>query len=151
MLRRSVGLDQTHVEIEIALCDRRAKIDGQRQWIAGSLRMINQRPQDRRRRGAAERADKRPVVIAGPSLPAAVAGGDPCGLVEQMWRPGMHESSRNDDAVSFVIACDKRRAFAQGSVADEAIQSVQPFLDCFASLAMTFLFSALWLQLPQTQ
>jgi hypothetical protein len=55
----------------------------------------------------------------------------------------MHEGSRNDDAASFVIAREKRRAFAQGNVGGEAIQSVQPFLDCFASLAMTFLFSAL--------
>jgi hypothetical protein len=84
MLRRSVGLDQTHVEIEIALRDRRAKIDGQRQRIAGSLRMIDQCPQDRRRRDAPERADKGPVVVAGPSLPAAIAGSDPRGFVEQV-------------------------------------------------------------------
>jgi hypothetical protein len=31
-----------------------------------------------------------------------------------------------------VIACDKRKAFAQGSVSDEAIQSYCLILDCFA-------------------
>jgi hypothetical protein len=34
-----------------------------------------------------------------------------------------------------IIACDKRKAFAKGSVSDEATQS--SILDCFASLAMT--------------
>jgi len=37
-----------------------------------------------------------------------------------------------------VIACDKRKAFAQGSESDEAIHaSVCGGMDCFASLAMT--------------
>jgi hypothetical protein len=42
-----------------------------------------------------------------------------------------------------VIACDKRKAFAQGSTCDEAIQlSLLPQkLDCFASLAMTLIES----------
>jgi hypothetical protein len=47
MPRRPVGLDQADVEIESTLRDRRAKIDGQRQRVAGALRMIDQRPQDR--------------------------------------------------------------------------------------------------------
>jgi hypothetical protein len=41
-----------------------------------------------------------------------------------------------------VIACDKRKAFAQGSTCDEAIQlssSIRRKLDCFASLAMTMM------------
>ena len=37
-----------------------------------------------------------------------------------------------------VIACDKREAFAQGSIRDEAIHSAACCpMDCFASLAMT--------------
>jgi hypothetical protein len=37
-----------------------------------------------------------------------------------------------------VIACDKREAFAQGSMSDEAIQlSIRRAMDCFAALAMT--------------
>src|SRR4030081_1416474 len=52
--------------------------------------MIDQRPQDGGGGGAAERADKRPVIVAGPPLPAAVAGGHPRGLVEQMRRLGQH-------------------------------------------------------------
>jgi hypothetical protein len=36
-----------------------------------------------------------------------------------------------------VIACDKCRAFAQGSVSDEAFQSQALLLDCFTSFAMT--------------
>jgi hypothetical protein len=39
----------------------------------------------------------------------------------------------------FVIACDKREAFAQGSVSDEAIRLAAAKLDCFAALAMTAL------------
>jgi len=34
MLRRPVGLDEADIEIEGALSDRRAKVDGQRQRIA---------------------------------------------------------------------------------------------------------------------
>ena len=45
--------------------DRRAIIDGQRQRIAGPLRMLDQRAQDRRGGGAAERADEGPVIVAG--------------------------------------------------------------------------------------
>src|SRR6266545_3113037 len=38
----------------------------------------------------------------------------------------------------FVIACDKREAFAQGSDSDEAIHLSQcGAMDCFAALAMT--------------
>ena len=37
VLRRAVGLDQADVEIERALRDRRAEIDGERQRIAGAL------------------------------------------------------------------------------------------------------------------
>src|SRR3984957_5888299 len=95
MLRRPVGLDQADVEIESALRDRRAKIDGQRQRVAGALRMIDQRPQDRGGGGAAERADERPVIVAGAALPAAVTGGDVRGLVEKVPGPGKHEFSRS--------------------------------------------------------
>jgi hypothetical protein len=46
-----------------------------------------------------------------------------------------------------VIACDKRKAFAQGSTCDEAIQLwcsklEARKLDCFATLAMTLMQSA---------
>jgi hypothetical protein len=34
---------------------------------------------------------------------------------------------------SIVIACDKRKAFAQGSASDEAIQFLLANLDCFAN------------------
>jgi len=54
-------------------------------------------------------------------------------------QPG--HSRRGEVKVCFVvIACDKRRAFAQGSASDEAIHSFfLPLgaMDCFASLAMT--------------
>ena len=46
--------------------------------------MLDQRPQHGGGGGAAERADEGPVIVAGLALPAAVAGGDPRGLVEQM-------------------------------------------------------------------
>jgi hypothetical protein len=36
-----------------------------------------------------------------------------------------------------VIACDKRKAFAQGSAAKQSILSLRGSMDCFASLAMT--------------
>src|SRR5260370_20462942 len=52
--------------------------------------MIDQRPQDRGGRGAAERADEGPVIGAGPPLPAAVAGGHPRGVVEQVRSLGEH-------------------------------------------------------------
>jgi hypothetical protein len=52
-------------------------------------------------------------------------------------------ASRRENAELFldVIACDKRKAFAQGSACDEAIHlSLLPRkLDCFASLAMTLM------------
>ena len=80
VLRRAVGLDQANVEIEGALRDRRAVIDGERQRIAGSLRMIDQRPQDGGGGGAAERADKSPVILAG----AAPASG--CRRRSPAWR-----------------------------------------------------------------
>src|SRR5580704_3417575 len=104
MLRRPVGLDQANVEIERAFGDRRAIIDSQRQRIARSLRMLDQRPQDGGGGDAAERADERPVVLAGLPLPAAVAGGDPRGLVEQMPGSGEHRGSRNAIGDSAVIA-----------------------------------------------
>src|SRR5258708_36435264 len=49
--------------------------------------MIDQRPQDGGGRGSAKRADKSPVIVAGPPHPAAVASGHPRGVVEQM--PGL--------------------------------------------------------------
>src|SRR5260221_10825707 len=52
--------------------------------------MIDQRPQDGRGGGTAERADKGPVIFAGPALPAAVAGGDLRGVVEKMRCLGEH-------------------------------------------------------------
>jgi hypothetical protein len=76
MLARTVGLDQANVEIESAFGHRRAEIHGQRQRIAGPLRMVDQRAQDGGGRAAAERADKGPVIRAGLALPAAIAGGD---------------------------------------------------------------------------
>ena len=94
MLARAVGLDQADVEIERPLRDRRAVVDGERQRIARALGMIDQRPQNGRRRRAAERADKGPVIIAGPPLPAAVAGGNGSGVVEQMRCLGEHEGIR---------------------------------------------------------
>jgi len=84
VLRRAVGLDQANVKIERAFRDRCAEIDGQRQRIAGTLRMVDQRPQDGRSRRTTERTDKGPVVLAGLALPAAVAGGDLGGVVEQV-------------------------------------------------------------------
>src|SRR5580692_837412 len=88
MLRRPVGFDQANVEIETALCDWRAEVDGEGKRIAGTLRMIDQRAQDRGGGYPAERADKRPVIVAGPSLPATVAGGDAGGFVEKMRSSG---------------------------------------------------------------
>jgi len=84
MLARPVGLDQAQIEIECAFRDRRAEIDGERERIAGPLRMLHQRAQDGRRREAAERADKGPVIRAGAPLPAAVAGGDAGSVVEEV-------------------------------------------------------------------
>jgi hypothetical protein len=71
--------------------DRRAKVDRERERVAGALRMIEQRPQDRGGGCPAERAHKRPVILAGPPLPAAVAGGDLRGVVEKVWGLGQHE------------------------------------------------------------
>src|ERR1700691_3411981 len=100
MLCRAVGLDQANVEVESALRDRRAKIDGERKRIAGALRMVHQRAQDGGGGDAAERADERPVIPAGPSLPAAVTGYHPRGLVEQMLGAGRHDILRWFGAVS---------------------------------------------------
>src|ERR1700759_1845773 len=84
MLRRAVGLDQPHVEIEFALRDRRAVVHGDGQRIAGSLWMLHQRAQDGGGGEAAERAYKGKVIRAGAPLPPAVTGGDTRGLVEQV-------------------------------------------------------------------
>src|ERR1700690_923590 len=46
----------------------------------------------------------------------------------------MPDGTTRHDAV---IACDKRKAFAQESVSDEAIHSAFSPTDCFASVAMT--------------
>ncbi len=47
-------------------------------------------------------------------------------------------SASGSGRAAAVIACDKREAFAQGSVGDEAIRpSASRAMDCFASLAMT--------------
>ena len=85
MLRRPVGFDQADIEIESAVRDRRAEVDGKGQRIAGPLRVVDQRPQDRGSRRSTERADKSPVIVAGPRLPAAVTGGNPRRVVEQVW------------------------------------------------------------------
>jgi hypothetical protein len=84
MLAGAVGLDQAQVEIEFALHDRRAIVDGDGERIAGGSRMLHQRAQDGRCREAAEGADKGPVVRAGASLPATIAGGDAGGVVEEV-------------------------------------------------------------------
>src|SRR5882672_5633850 len=57
--------------------------------------MVDQRPQDGGGGGAAEQADKGPVILAGLALPAAVAGGNLRGVVEQMRCFGEHEDSLN--------------------------------------------------------
>jgi hypothetical protein len=54
-----------------------------------------------------------------------------------MCRALLFTRSRRDWFGCYVIACDKREAFAQGSTCDEAIQLARLALDCFASLAMT--------------
>jgi hypothetical protein len=49
-------------------------------------------------------------------------------------RPGGSQRRRG----SFVIACDKREAFAQGSAATkQSSLSLRSEMDCFAALAMT--------------
>ena len=52
--------------------------------------MIDQQPQDSGGSDSAERADKSPIVIAGPPLPAAVTRGNPGRVVEQVLRLGQH-------------------------------------------------------------
>ena len=52
--------------------------------------MLDQRPQHGGGRAAAERADKGPVIRTGPALPAAIAGGDLGGVVEQVRGFGEH-------------------------------------------------------------
>ena len=91
MLRRPVGFDETNVKIERTLRNRRAKVDGQRNGISGTLRVIDQRAQDRGGRGSAERADESPVIVAGPSLPNAVARGNPRSIIEKVLRPCQHQ------------------------------------------------------------
>jgi hypothetical protein len=100
VLRRPVGLDQANIDIEDALRDRSAKIDGQRQRIAGPLRVIDQCPQDGGGGCSAERADEGPVIVAGLPSPAAVAGGNPRGVVEKVLGFGEHFHS-------FVIASQR--------------------------------------------
>src|ERR1700722_18567364 len=53
--------------------------------------MIDQRPQHGGGGDPAERADESPVLQAGLPPPAAVAGGDPRGVVEKMRGLGQHE------------------------------------------------------------
>src|SRR5271168_297224 len=101
MLCRAVGLDQANVEVEGPLRDRRAEIDGERERIAGALRVVDQRPQDGGGGDAAERADERPVILAGSPLVAAVTGNHPRRLVEQMLGAGRHEILRWFGAVSW--------------------------------------------------
>jgi hypothetical protein len=88
MLGRSVSPDQANVEIEAALRDGRAEVDGEGERIAGTLGVIDQRTQDSCSGYAAERADKGPIIVAGPPLPATVAGGDPGSFVEKVRAPG---------------------------------------------------------------
>src|SRR5450759_2434598 len=52
--------------------------------------MVDQRPQDGGGGSSAERTDESPVIVAGPPLPAAVAGGHPRGLVEKVWDLRQH-------------------------------------------------------------
>src|SRR6185312_16264803 len=90
MLGRAVGLDQADVKVEIAFGDRCAIVDGERQRVARALRVLDQRPQNGGGREAAERADEGPVVGAGASTPAAVAGGDAGRVVKEVWGFGEH-------------------------------------------------------------
>src|SRR5882757_9107100 len=57
--------------------------------------MVDQRAQDGGGRAAAERADKGPVIRAGLALPAAIAGGDPRGVVEKMRGFCQHDDPSN--------------------------------------------------------
>ena len=111
MLRGTVGLDQADVEVEFALRDRRAIVDGDRQRIAGALRMLDQRPQDGRSGAAAERADKGEIVRAGAPLPAAVAGHDAGRFIEKVRSLGEHAIS-----LLLVIASEAKQSisFARG-------------------------------------
>jgi hypothetical protein len=45
---------------------------------------------------------------------------------------GAARAARQGAPLLAIIACDKRKAFAQGSVSDEAIQLASLTLDCFA-------------------
>src|ERR1700727_2466376 len=54
--------------------------------------MLDQGSQDRGRRRSAERPDKRPVIVAGASLPAGVAGSDLGGVVEKVFCHSQHET-----------------------------------------------------------
>jgi hypothetical protein len=83
VLRRAVGLDQTHVQFEGAFRDRRAKIDGESERIAGTLRMLDNRPQYRCRGDAAERTDESPVIRAGTAGPTAIARGHSRSVIER--------------------------------------------------------------------
>src|ERR1700722_9514633 len=76
--------------------------------------MVDQRPQDGGGGDPAERGDKRPGILAGLPLPAAVAGAHPGGVVEQVRSFCQHQSPRNIIASSPVIA---------RSVSDKAIHS----------------------------
>src|SRR5258708_11598880 len=136
VLRRLVGLDQANVEIEDALRDRRAKIDGQRQRIAGPLRVIDQCPQDGGGGCSAERADEGPVIVAGLSSPAAVTGGNPRGVVEKVLGFGKHFHSFRHCEPTGRANARPMTGSAKQSRSNEAS------LDCFVAplLAMT-----LWL------
>src|SRR5437667_11833979 len=87
--------------------------------------MVDQRTQHGRGRRTAERADKGPVVVAGMSLPAAVARRDSCGVVEKMRRPGEHYPAPASSAVIARSEATKQTILPCGT------------MDCFAALAMT--------------
>jgi hypothetical protein len=75
----------------------------------------------------------RPRVQQAPGIPCSLSFGGQGGL----GKPRALCVARMRNCIH-VIACDKRKAFAQGSECDEAIHvSASGEMDCFASLAMT--------------
>src|SRR5688500_2664537 len=87
--------------------------------------MIDQRPQDGGGGGAAERADKRPVIVAGAALPAAVAGSHSCGVVEKVRGLGQHESPRNGIGLPPVIASQRGARSRDPLARNDAERSTQ--------------------------